>query len=205
MTERSRETWAFLTRWLVLSVLLPYSAHLYDLYDIFSTDDVTFISQSIMIEKKINLSFMFVTCLPPRYSPQIDTNEKSCSFAFGTFRSISQRNIGIKFHNTVLHVPFSLSLLFLLVLSHNAFFLKKIKEKRKIQQTTNLILVSSMWWRDFTRMPGMNEKDIHHVLARDYFSDSWLVRFWQYLAHFSNKDYRNHIMKLFSPKLLGPN
>ena len=72
-----------------------------------------------MIEKKISLSFMFVACLPPRYSPQIDTNEKSCSFAFGTFRSISQLKIGIKFHNTV---PFSLSLLFLLVLSHNVFF-----------------------------------------------------------------------------------
>ena len=75
-----------------------------------------------MIEQKINLSFMFVTCLQPRYSPQIDTNEKSCSFAFGTFRSISQLKIGIKFHNTVLHVPFSLSLLFLLGLFHNAFF-----------------------------------------------------------------------------------
>ena len=135
---------------------------------------------------------MFVTCLPPRYSPQIDTNEKSCSFAFGTFRSISQLKIGIKFHNTVLHVPFSLSLLFLLGLSHNAFKKKTIKEKRKIQQTTNLKLVSSMWWRDFTRMPGMNEKDTHRVLASDYFSDSWLVRFWQYLAYFSNKDYRNH-------------
>ena len=155
-------------RWLVLSVLQPYSAHL---YDIFSTDDVNFVSHSIMIEKKINLSFMFVTCLPPRYSPQIDTNEKSCSFASGTFRSISQIKIGIKFHNTVLPVHFSLSLLFLLGLSHNAFK-KKIKEKRKIQQTTNLKLVSSMWWRDFTRMPGMNEKDTHHVLARDYFSDS---------------------------------
>ena len=82
-----------------------------------------------MIEKKINLSFMFVTCLPPRYSPQIDTNEKSCSFAFGTFRSISQLKTGIKFHNTVLHVPFSLSLLFLLVLSHNAFFLNRVEKK----------------------------------------------------------------------------
>ena len=30
------------------------------------------------------------------------------------------------------------------------------------------------------------------VLARDYFSDSWLVRFWQFLAYFSNKDYRNY-------------
>ena len=135
---------------------------------------------------------MFVTCLPPRYSPQIDTNEKSCSFAFGTFRSTSQLQIGIRLHNKVLQVPFSLSLLFLLGLSHNAFLKKKIKEKRKIQQTTNLKLVSSMWWRDFTRMPGMNEKDTHHVLARDYFSDSWLVRFWQYLTYFSNKDYRNH-------------
>ena len=119
MTERSRETWASLRRWLVFSVLQPYSAHL---YDIFSTDDVNFISHSIMIEQKINLSFMFVTCLPPRYSPQIDTNEKSCSFASGTFRSISQIKIGIKFHNTVLPVHFSLSLLFLLVLSHNVFF-----------------------------------------------------------------------------------
>ena len=75
-----------------------------------------------MIEKKINLSFMFVTCLPPRYSPQIDTNEKSCSFAFGTFRSISQLKIGIKFHNTVLHVPFSLSLLFCLCFPITFFF-----------------------------------------------------------------------------------
>ena len=49
-----------------------------------------------------------------------------------------------------------------------------------------------MRWRDFTRMPGMNEKDTHRVLAHDYFSDSWLVRFWQFLAYFSNKDYRNH-------------
>ena len=49
-----------------------------------------------------------------------------------------------------------------------------------------------MRWRDFTRMPGMNEKGTHRGLARDYFSDSWLVRFWQYLAYFSNKDYRNH-------------
>ena len=129
------ETWTFLTRWLVLSVLQPYSAHL---YNIFSTDDVNFISHSIMIEKKINLSFTFVTCLPPRYSPQTDTNEKSCSFAFGTFRSISQLKIGIRLHNTILQLPFSLSLLFLLGLSHNAFFKKKIKEKRKIQQTTNM-------------------------------------------------------------------
>ena len=110
----------FLTRWLVLSVLQPYSAHL---YDIFSTDDVNFISHSIMIaKKKRNLSFMFVTRLPPRYSPQINTNEKSCSFAFGTFRSISQRKIGIKFHNTVLHVPFSLSLLFCLSFPITFFF-----------------------------------------------------------------------------------
>ena len=116
MTERSRETWACLTRGRVVSVLQPYSAHL---YDIFSTDDVNFISHSIMIEKKTNLSFMFVTCLPPRYSPQIDTNAKSCSFAFGTFRCISQLKIGIKFHNTVLHVPFSLSRLFCF-----CFFLK---------------------------------------------------------------------------------
>ena len=128
MTERSRETCTFLTRWLVLSVLQPYSAHL---YDIFSTDDVNFISHSIMIEKKINLSFMFVTCLPPRYGPQIDTNEKSCSFAFGTFRSITQLKIGIKFHNTALHAPFYLSLLVLLGLSHNAFFLKKKKVEKK--------------------------------------------------------------------------
>ena len=119
--KRDLSVSAFLTRWLVLSVLQPYSAHL---YDIFSTDDVNFIPHSIMIEKKINLSFMFVTCLPPRYSPQIDTNEKSCSFAIGTFRSISQLKIGIKFHNTALHVLFSFSLLFLLVLSHNAFFFK---------------------------------------------------------------------------------
>ena len=84
-----------------------------------------------MIEKKINLSFMFVTCLPPRYSPQIDTNEKSCSFAFGTFRSISQLKIGIRLHNPVLQVPFSLSLLFLLGLSHNAFLKKKNKGEKK--------------------------------------------------------------------------
>ena len=120
MTERSRETWASLRRWLVFSVLQPYSAHL---YDILSTDDVNFISHSIMIaKKKRNLSFMFVTRLPPRYSPQINTNEKSCSFAFGTFRSISQRKIGIKFHNTVLHVPFSLSLLFCLSFPITFFF-----------------------------------------------------------------------------------
>ena len=68
---------------------------------------------------------MFVTCLPPRYSPQIDTNEKSCSFAFGTFRSISQLKIGIKIHNAVLHVPFSVSLLFLPVL----FFFNKVEKK----------------------------------------------------------------------------
>ena len=84
-----------------------------------------------MIEKKINLSFMFVTRLPPSYSPEIDTYEKSCSFAFGTFRSISQLKIGIKFHNTVLHVPFSLNLLFLLVLSHNVFFFFFNKVEKK--------------------------------------------------------------------------
>ena len=39
-----------------------------------------------------------------------------------------QLKIGIKFHNTVLHVPFSLSLLFLLVLSHNVFF-NKVEKK----------------------------------------------------------------------------
>ena len=84
-----------------------------------------------MIEKKINISFMFLTCLPPRYSPQIDANEKPCSFAFGTFRSISQLKIGIKFHNAVLHVPLSLSLLFLLVLSHNVFFFFVNKVEKK--------------------------------------------------------------------------
>ena len=78
---------------------------------------------------------MFVTCLPPLYNPQIDTNEKSYSFAFGTFRSISQLKIGIKFHNTVLHVPFSLSLLFLLGLSHNAF--KKNNKGEKKNPTDN--------------------------------------------------------------------
>ena len=74
---------------------------------------------------------MFVTCLPPRYSPQIDTDEKSCCFALGTFRFISQLKIGIKFHKTVLHVPFSLSLLFLLVLSHkdSFFFFNKVEKK----------------------------------------------------------------------------
>ena len=84
-----------------------------------------------MIEEKINFSFMFVTCLPPRYSPQIDTSEKSCSFAFGTFRSISQLKIGIKIHNAVLHVPFSVSLLFLPVLSHNVFFFFFNKVEKK--------------------------------------------------------------------------
>ena len=74
---------------------------------------------------------MFVTCLPPRYSQQIDTNENSCSFAFGTFRSISQLKTGIKFHITVLHVPFSFSLLFLLVLSHNVFFFLFNKVEKK--------------------------------------------------------------------------
>ena len=119
MTERSRETWTFLTRWLVLSVLQPYSAHL---YDIFSTDDVNFISHSIMIEKK-NRFFVHVCDLLTATLQSTDRhNEKSCSFAFGTFRSISQLKIGIKFHNAVLHVPFSLSLLLLLVLSHNVFF-----------------------------------------------------------------------------------
>ena len=38
----------------------------------------------------------------------------------------------------------------------------------------------------------MNEKGTHRVPARDYFSDSSLVRFWQFLAYFSNKDYGNH-------------
>ena len=65
---------------------------------------------------------MFVTCLPPLYNPQIDTNEKSYSFAFGTFRSISHLKIGIKFHNTELHVPFSLSLLFCLCFPITFFF-----------------------------------------------------------------------------------
>ena len=60
------------------------------------------------------------------------------------------------------------------------------------KRTTNYKLVWSKRWRDFTRMPGMNEKGTHRVLARDYFSDSWLVRFWQFLAYFSNKDYRNN-------------
>ena len=62
----------------------------------------------------------------------MDTNEKSCSFAFGTFRSIacSQLKIGVKFHNTVLQVPFSLSLSFLLVLSNNVFFKKEKVEKK---------------------------------------------------------------------------
>ena len=75
-----------------------------------------------MIEKKTNLSFMFVTCLPPRYSPQIDTNEKSYSFAFGTFRSVSQLKIGIKFLNTVLLISFSLSALFCLCFPITFFF-----------------------------------------------------------------------------------
>ena len=126
-----------------------------------------------MIEKEINFSFMFVTCLTPRYSPQIDTNEKSCSFAFGTFRSISQLKIGIKFHNAVLHVPFSLSLLFLLVLSHNVFFFFFNKVEKKNPTDNNFKrLVSWMRRRDFPRMPGMNEKGTHRGLARDYFSDS---------------------------------
>ena len=71
---------------------------------------------------------MFVTYLPPRYSPQIDTNEKSYSFAFSTFRSISQLKIRIKFHNTVLHVPFSLSLLFCLCFPIT-FFLNDVEKK----------------------------------------------------------------------------
>ena len=67
-----------------------------------------------------------------------------------------------------------------------------LKQKRKLRKTTNFKLVWSIRWRESTRMSGMNEKDTNRVLARDYFSDSWLVRFWQYLAYFSNKDYRNH-------------
>ena len=42
----------------------------------------------------------------------------------------SQLKIGIKFHNTVLQIPFSLSLLFLLVLSNNVFFKKEKVEKK---------------------------------------------------------------------------
>ena len=77
----------------------------------------------------------------------------------------SQLKIGIKFHNTVLQVPFSLSLLFLLVLSNNSR-----KEKSNKQQTSN--------WSDrrggeiSLECRGMNEKGTHRVLARDYFSDS---------------------------------
>ena len=88
---------------------------------------------------------------------------------------------------------FSLSLLFLLVLSHNVFFLKKKnksrKEKSNKKQTTN--------WSD--RRGGGSSlecrgwmKKSHTASLHDYFSDSWLVRFWQFLAYFSNKDYRNH-------------
>ena len=84
----------------------------------------------------------------------------------------SQLKIGIKFHNTVLQVPFSLSLLFLLVLSNNVFFKKEKVEKKKSnkQQTSN--------WSDrrvgeiSLECRGMNEKGTHRVLARDYFSDS---------------------------------
>ena len=72
---------------------------------------------------------MFVTCLPPLYNPQIDTNEKSYSFAFGTFRSISHLKIGIKFHNTELHVPFSLSLLFCLCFPIIFFFFNDVEKK----------------------------------------------------------------------------
>ena len=36
----------------------------------------------------------------------------------------------MKFHNTVLQIPFSLSLLFLLVLSNNVFFKKEKVEKK---------------------------------------------------------------------------
>ena len=42
----------------------------------------------------------------------------------------SQLKIGVKFHNTVLQVPFPLSLSFLLVLSNNVFFKKQKVEKK---------------------------------------------------------------------------
>ena len=90
-----------------------------------------------------------------------------------------------------LQVPFSLSLLLLLVLSHNVFKKKKRrKEKSNKQQTTNC---SDRRGGEISlECRGMSEKGTHRVLARDYFSDSWLVRFWQFLAYFSNKDYRNY-------------
>ena len=59
--------------------------------------------------------------------------------------------IGIKFHNTVLQVPFSVSLFFRVVGKKNP---------------TNNKLLRAMW-RRVTRMLGMNE-DTHRVLARDY-------------------------------------
>ena len=61
-----------------------------------------------------------------------------------------------------------------------------------------------MGWRDFTRMPGMNEKGTHRVLARvitlvtaDWYGSesSWLISQVRIIE----------TMKLFSAKLLGPN
>ena len=97
----------------------------------------------------------------------------NCDLITATSRTRSQLKIGIKFHSTVLQVPFSLSLLFLLELSNTAFLKKKKsrKEKSNKQQTSN--------WSDrrggeiSLECRGMNEKGTHRVLglARDYFSD----------------------------------
>ena len=152
-------------------------------------------------KKSILPAFLFVTCSPPRYSPQIDTNKKSCSFAFGTFWSISQLKIGIKNHSTVLHVPFSLSVLFLLLLSHNVFFLISRKEKSNRQQTSNSshrwggeISLECRGWMKKTSTAYLHM--ITLVIADWYGSDSsWLISQIKIIE----------TMKLFSPKLLGPN
>ena len=73
-----------------------------------------------MIEKKINPSDVPVCDLLTATLQSTDRHK----------RSISQLKIGIKFHSTVLHAPFSLSLLVLLVLSHNIFFFFEKVEKK---------------------------------------------------------------------------
>ena len=47
---------------------------------------------------------LWLACHHVQYSPQIDTNEKSCSFAFGRFRSIAVSQKLVWFHNTVLRL-----------------------------------------------------------------------------------------------------
>ena len=74
---------------------------------------------------------MFVTCLRPRYSPHIDTNGKN-HVALPLARldlSVSYQSIGIKFQNTVLHVPFSLGLLFCLCFPIT-FFPNNVEKKQ---------------------------------------------------------------------------